>query len=163
MYSPGIEMIVLALAGLNKIPVDIHVSGATTSLRRFLEQQPNVTFWADHKALLEHAKGASALLHHGVQDVTQHCISLGRPQLLIPWTREQELLNYMVAWMSFSWMKPTTISVDEMAMTCRDLLRDASLVVAAQHYARQLAETDIDDALPGIIRSIEERARLNQP
>jgi UDP:flavonoid glycosyltransferase YjiC (YdhE family) len=108
---------------------------------------------------LEHAKSASALVHHGVQDVTQRCISLGRPQLLVPWTREQELLNYMVAWMSFSWMKPPTISVDEMAMTCRDLLRDASLMVAAQHYARQLAQTDIDDALPAIVAGIEERVR----
>jgi hypothetical protein len=152
-------MIVLAVAGFDQIPVDIHVSGATTSMRRFLEQQPHVKVWSDHAGLLEQATGASALVHHGVQDVAQRCLTIGRPQLIIPWTREQEILNYMVGWMSFSWMKPPTIQIDEMAGTLRDLLRDTSLVVAAQHHARQLANANLPNALPAIVDRIEGLAR----
>ena len=159
VYCPGIEMIVLAVAGFDQIPVDIYVSGATTSMRRFLEQQPNVRVWADQAALLEQCAAATAIVHHGVQDVAQKSISLGRPQLLIPWTREQEILNPMVGWMAFSWMKPPTISIEEMAGTFRDLLRDPALVVAAQHHSRQLANTNLPNALPAIIEKIEGLAK----
>ncbi|HKV00039.1 MAG TPA: hypothetical protein VJR58_32380 [Vineibacter sp.] len=159
VHCPGIEMIILAVAGFDQIPLDIHVSGATTSMRRFLEQHPHITVWNEHAALLEQAVKASALVHHGVQDVAQRCLCLGRPQLIIPWTREQEILNYMVGWMAFSWMKPPTISIEEMAGTLRDLLRDSSLGVAAHHHARQLANANIPDALPDIIERIERLAR----
>jgi hypothetical protein len=153
---PGIEMIVLAVAGSDKIPVDICVTGATIGMRRYLEQQPHIRVWQDYLLLLEHAASASALVHHGVQDVAEQCIALGRPQLVIPWTREQEIFNYMVGWMAFSWTKAPTVSIDEMAHTFRDLLRDTSLAVAAQHHARQFASTSLADALPGIIERIEE-------
>jgi hypothetical protein len=159
VYCPGIEMIVLALAGFGQTPVDVYVSGATTSMRRFLEQQPNIKVWSDHAALLEQCASATAIVHHSVQDVAQKCISLGRPQLVIPWTREQEILNHMVGWMSFSWMKPTTISIEEMAGTFRDLLRDPTLTVAAQHHSRQLANTNLPNALPAIVEKIEALAK----
>lgn len=159
VHCPGIEMIILAVAGFDQIPVDIYVSGITPSMRRFLEQQPHITVWSEHTALLEQADKASALVHHGVQDVAQRCVSLGRPQLIIPWTREQEILNYMVGWMAFSWMKPPTVPIDEMAGTLRDLLRDSSLSVAAQHHARQLANANMPDALPGIVERIKSLAR----
>jgi hypothetical protein len=159
IYCPGIEMIVLALAGLDRILVDICVSGITTSMRRFLEQQPHITVYSEYATLLEHAANAGALVHHGVQDVTQRCISLGRPQLLIPWRKEHEILNYMVGWMEFTWAKPPTVSIGEMATTLRDLLRQESLTVAAQHHARELANTDCVDALPGIVERIEMSAR----
>jgi hypothetical protein len=93
-------------------------------------------------------------VHHGDQDVAQRCLSLGRPQLIIPWTREQEILNYMIGWMSFTWTKQPTIQIEEMAGTFRDLLRDSSLVVAAQHHARQLSNANMPDALPSILERI---------
>jgi hypothetical protein len=154
-HCPGIEMIVLAVAGFDRTPVDICVSGATTGMRRFLEQQPHVTVWNDHASLLEQVGKATALVHHGDQDVAQRSLSLGRPQLVIPWTREQEILNYMVGWMSFTWSKQPTIQIEEMAGTLRDLLRDTSLVVAAQHHARQLSNANMPDALPSIVARIE--------
>jgi hypothetical protein len=159
VYCPGIEMIILAVAGFDQTPVDICVSGATPSMRRFLEQQPHVQFWSDYAALLEQAASASALVHHGAQDVAQRCLSMGRPQLVIPWTREQEILTYMIGWMEFSWMKPPTISIEELAQTFRDLLRNSALVVAAQHHARQLANSNLPDALPVIISQIEQLAK----
>jgi len=159
VHCPGIEMIILAVTGFDQIPLDIYVSGATPSMRRFLEQQPHITVWNEHAALLEQATRATALVHHGVQDVAQRCICLGRPQLMIPWTREQEILNYMVGWMAFSWMKSPTVPIEEMAGTFRDLLRDSSLGVAAQHHARQLANANIPDALPDIVERIESLAR----
>ena len=46
---PGVEMIILAV-GSNVIPADVYIRGATVGMRRFLEQQPNVTVWNDHAA-----------------------------------------------------------------------------------------------------------------
>lgn len=158
VHCPGIEMIVLALAGFGRTPVDVCVSGATAGMRRFLEQQPHVRVWADQAALLARAASATVLVHHGVQDVAQRCLSLGRPQLVIPWTHEQEVFNEMVRWMSFSWTKAPTVSIDEMAGTFRAALKDNSLVVSAQHHARQLAGADLPDALPGIVERIEKAA-----
>ncbi|MBX3498829.1 MAG: hypothetical protein KF889_05240 [Alphaproteobacteria bacterium] len=152
---PGVETIVLAVSGLGTIPVDIHISGVTTGMRRFLEQQPHIKVWNDHAALLAQVETASALVHHGVHDVAQRCLTKGRPQLMIPWTREQEMLTYMVGWMSFSWTKPSTTEVAEMSTTLRDLLRDNSLVVAAQHHARQFADTNLPNALPAIVGQLE--------
>jgi hypothetical protein len=138
-------MIILAIAGLNKIAADVCVSGTAIGMRRFLEQQSRIKVWHDYSSLLEQAANASALVHHGVHDVAEQCIALGRPQLIIPWTRE----------MAFSWMKPPTVSIDEMACTFRDLLRDTSLTVAAQHHARQFANTSLGDARSVIVEKIE--------
>jgi hypothetical protein len=155
VYCPNIEQIILAVASLDGIPVDVCVSGATTGMRRFLEQQPHVKVWKDYSTLLAEAASATALVHHGVQDVAQRCISLGRPQLLIPWTREHEAFNATVQWMAFTWTKPPSTPLEDMAGTLSALLRDPSLTVAAQHHARQLASTNLPDALPGIIERIE--------
>jgi hypothetical protein len=155
VYCPGIETIILALAGFDQIPVDVCVSGATASMRLFLEQQPQIKVWRDYATLLEHAATASVLVHHGVHDVGQRCISLGRPQLLVPWTREQEIFHGLVQWMSYSWLKRPNVPIDEMAGTFRAVLRDPSLVVAAQHHARQLSNTNLPDALSAIVERIE--------
>ena len=154
---PNIEMLILALAGFGRdIPIDICITGATAGMRRFLQQQPYVTLWPNYASMMERAQRASVLIHHGVQDVTQQCLVLGRPQLLLPWTAEQEMLNYMVGWMGITWSKSPTISIEEMATTLHDLLRDTSLPVSAQHHARQLAQTDIGDALPALIEQVEQ-------
>ena len=158
---PNIEMLILALAGFDRdIPTDICITGATPGMRRFLQQQPRVTLWPDYASLMDRAERASVLIHHGVQDVTQQCVVLGRPQLIMPWTAEQEMLNYMVGWMGITWSKSPAISIEEMAATLHDLLRDTSLPVSAQHHARQLAQTDIDDALPAMIEQIEKASVL---
>jgi hypothetical protein len=68
------------------------------------------------------------------------------------------VLNYMIGWMTLSWMKSPTVSIDEMAATFRDLLRNAALTVAAQHHARQLANTNLGDALPTVVERIEKIA-----
>ncbi len=158
VQCPGVEAIVLAVSGLGAIPVDINISGVTTGMRRFLEQQPHIKFWTSHAALLAQVETASALVHHGVHDVAQRCLTKGRPQLMIPWKREQEILTYMVGWMSFSWTKPATTEVSEMSAAMRDLLRDNSLVVAAQHHARQFADTNLPNALPVIVEQLEKLA-----
>lgn len=153
---PNIEMLILVLAGLGRdIPLDICITGATAGMRRFLQQQPHVTLWPNYASLMERAERASVLIHHGAQDVTQQCLVLGRPQFIMPWTVEQEMLNYMVGWMGITWSKSTAISIEEMAATLHDLLRDTSLPVSAQHHSRQLAQTDIGDALPAMIEQIE--------
>jgi hypothetical protein len=159
VYCPNVEQIILAVASLEDIPVDICVSGATTGMRRFLEQQAHVKVWKDYSSLLSEAATASALVHHGVQDVAQRCVSLGRPQLIIPWTREQEIFNATVQWMAFTWTKPPSTSLEDMSGTFSALLRDTALTVAAQHHARQLASTNLPNALPGIIERIEGHGR----
>jgi hypothetical protein len=162
-YCPNIEQIVLAIASLHYIPIDVCISGATTSMRRFLEQQPHVTVWKDYASLLADAASASALVHHGVQDVAQRAISLGRPQLIIPWTREQEIFNAITQWMGFSTTKGPMTSIEEMSFALRDITRSQSLTVAAQHHARQLANTHLPDALPKIIELVEKSARSRPP
>ena len=153
---PNIEMMILALGGgAHDIPVDICVTGATSGMRRFLQQQPDVTLFPSYASLMDQAKHASVFVHHGAQDVTQQCLVLGRPQLILPWTPEQEMLNYMVGWMGITWSKSPSISIDEMTATLRDLLQDTALLVSAQHHARQLANTDIGDALPAMIEEME--------
>jgi hypothetical protein len=158
---PNIEMLILALAGFgHDTPLDICITGATAGMRRFLQQQPEVTLWPNYTSLMDRAERASVLMHHGVQDVTQQCLVHGRPQLIVPWTAEQEMLNYMVGWMGITWSKSPTISIDEMVATLQDLLHDTSLSVSAQHHARQLAKTDIGDALPAMIEQIEKVREL---
>jgi len=153
---PNIEMMILALGGgVHDVPRDICVTGATAGMRRFLQQQPHVTLFPNYTSLMDQAKHASVFIHHGVQDVTQQCLILGRPQLIVPWTAEQEMLNYMVGWMGITWSKSPSISIDEMAVTLQDLLQDTALLVSAQHHSRQLANTDIGDALPAMIEEIE--------
>jgi hypothetical protein len=154
VQCPGVEMIMLAV-GSNEMPADVYIRGATVGMRRFLEQQPNVTLWTDHQALLQACSNASVLVHHGEQDIAQRCITLGRPQLLIPWTREQEIFNYVLGWMGFTWSKKADISIGEMAGTLRDIARNPALTVAAQHHARQFANAHLGDALPAILNQIE--------
>lgn len=52
---PGVESLVLALAGAEAGPADVFVGGSTTGMRRFLEQQPQIKVWNEHAALMEHA------------------------------------------------------------------------------------------------------------
>lgn len=157
VYCPGVEMIALAVAGFDRTPADVHIASAPASMRRFLEHQPHVRLWSDQAALLEDAAAATVLVHHGEQNVAQRALVLGRPQLMIPWTPEQILLQQCTGWMGCVWEKKPTVSIDEMAGTFRSILKDHSLSVAAQHHARQLASADLPDALPGIVARIEAR------
>lgn len=148
---PGVEAIVLALAGVAGTSVDVYINGITAGMRRFLEQHPQVKVWSEHAALMDHAVHASVVVHHGEQDVAGRALCLGRPQLLVPWTREQQMLNEMIKWMGVLWTKAPGCPVEELAGTFRAILRNESLVVAAQHHARQLASAGLPDALPAIL------------
>lgn len=148
---PGVEAIVLALAGVADASVDVYVNGSTAGMRRFLEQHPRITVWREHAALVDHAAHASVIVHHGEQDIAGRALGLGRPQFLVPWTREQQMLNEMMRWMGVLWTKTPGCSVDEFAGTFRAILKNESLVVAAQHHARQLASAGLPDALPAIL------------
>lgn len=151
---PGVESIVLALAGgVPGVAVDVFIHGGTTGMRRFLEQHPQVTVWDEHASLLEHAHHASAIVHHGEHDVAQRALLLGRPQMHVPWTREQQTLNATMSWMGSQWTKSPNVSVDEFAGTFRAILKDGALVVAAQHQARQLSNAGLPDALPEILKA----------
>jgi hypothetical protein len=154
VYCPGIESIVLAIAGATTVPIDVCLAGATTGMRRFLDEQEHVSVWNDFGALLDKTANASALVHHGVQDVTERCLVVGRPQLLMPWTREQNLLVASTSWMGLNWVKSPQASVDDIAGTFRALLNDASLMVAAQHHAHEFAKTKLPNALPRILDEI---------
>jgi UDP:flavonoid glycosyltransferase YjiC (YdhE family) len=158
-YCPNVEQIVLAIGSLDDVPVDVCISGATTGMRRYLEQQPNVKVWKDYATLLAQAASATALVHHGVQDVAQRCTSLGRPQIVIPWTREQDIFSHATEWMGFSSIVYPTTPIEEMAAGLREALLDQSLTVSAQHHARELASTHLPDALPHIVEQIEASAR----
>src|SRR6185436_1450102 len=105
---PGIETLVLALAGFGSegspgaaasgpakgpsprsasIAVDVCITGATVAMRRHLEEQHNVTVWHDYFSMAEKIARASIVVHHGVQDIAQHSMAVGRPQIMVPWTR----------------------------------------------------------------------------
>jgi hypothetical protein len=155
IYCPDIEQILFAISGVENIPIDVCVSGATSGIRQFLAQQPNIKLWTDYASLLACAANATALVHHGVQDVGQRCISLGRPQLLIPWTYEQEMFLKSVGWMDFTWVKRPGTSLQEMIGTLAAIPHQVSIAVAAQHRARELANTKLPDALPTIIQRVE--------
>jgi hypothetical protein len=155
-HCPNIETIILGLAGVtSNIGIDVCVAGATAGMRRFLEEQARITVWTDYELLLDTAAKSTAIVHHGVQDVAERALLLGRPQLMIPWTREQDVLAHGTSWLNLSLIKPPTLSIDEMAAAFTTLIRDTSLTVSAQHHAREIAKMDLPDALPGIIRQIE--------
>ncbi|MBX3501461.1 MAG: hypothetical protein KF889_18630 [Alphaproteobacteria bacterium] len=151
---PGVETMVLALAGgVPGAAVDVFVHGGTTGMRRFLEQHPKATVWDEHAALLEHARHASAIIHHGEHDVAQRALLLGRPQLHVPWTREQKALNASTSRMGFQWTRTPNVSVDEFASTFRAIVKDGAPLAAAQRQARQLAKDALPDALPAILEA----------
>ena len=152
---PNIETIVLALVDVDQTPVDVCVIGATTGMMRYLGVQPNVKVWNEYAILLKQSATAGAIVHHGAQDVAQRCIAIGRPQLLIPWTREQSLFAETVQWMGFTRYRNPTASIEEIANAFREVLGDTSLTVAAQHHSRQLADANLPDALPAIVERIE--------
>lgn len=154
-YCPGIETIILALPALQDVRLDIHISRATPGMRRFLEEQPGVEVWADHGELLEQARGARLIVHHGDQDVTQNAIYGGQPQLVFPWTRQQEILTYMIAWMGVMRTQAPTSPIGQISETMRSVLLDSSLHVAAQHHARQFTKVGMPNALPAIIERVE--------
>jgi UDP:flavonoid glycosyltransferase YjiC (YdhE family) len=155
IYCPGIETLILALAAFKEAPIDVCVAGATANMRRFLDQQSHITVWKDYPSMFGQVEISTAVVHHGVQDVAQRCMSFGRPQLVLPWTAEQGIYTSTAQWMGFFYTKAPTVSIEEMVGTLRALLRDSSLVVAAQHHARQLADANLPDALPEIITRIE--------
>jgi len=156
-HCPNIETIVLAIAGIaDAISVDLCIIGGTTGMRRYLEEQNQVKVWRDYESLLENSARAGALIHHGVQDVAEYSVALGRPQLIVPWTRDQETFNYVIGWMGLSWSKPPSVPIEEMSCTIRDLLENPALAVAAQYHARQLASLDLPDAVPRIVSQIRE-------
>lgn len=159
---PGIETIVLALADASVGSVDVCLTGATVGMGRYLEQEGHVRVWRDYASLLEEVGSASVVLHHGAQDIAEYALASGRPQLLIPWTREQEVFAYMIGWMSHSWSKAPNVEIGELAGTLRDIFGEQSLTVAAQHYARQLADMEVADALPIIVAQIEGGALASQ-
>jgi len=158
-YCPNIETIVLAIAASTKIPFDLCVAGASTGMRRFLEQHEHITIWHDYANLLERAANASVLVHHGFQDVAQRCLTLGRPELIFPWTPAQYFLDHSINWMGFTWTKSTDTSIDDLVGTFEAVLRDTTIAVSAQHHAKQLADFELRDALPEIVSEIE-RARV---
>src|SRR5205814_8153427 len=114
----------------------------------------------DYMSRMDRVERAHVLLQHGVQDVAAQWLALERPAVFIPWTAEQEMLNYRVGWMGITWSKPPTISIDEMVATLQDLSKDTSLSISAQHHSSQLAKTDIGDALPAMIEQIEKVREL---
>ena len=154
-YCPGIETIMLALVGVENVSLDVHVTGAPSGMRRFLEQQPGVKVWTAFGALLEQTAGASVVVHHGAQDVAQYAICAGQPQLVLPWTREQEIFSYMIGWMGLMKTQSPTGSIEEIATTLSNVLRDSSLTVAAQHHARQFSRASMPNALPIMVERVE--------
>lgn len=154
-HCPGIEAIILTLPALEALQIDVHITRATAGMRRFLEQQSAVEVWMEHRELLEQSDAASLIVHHGAQDVAQRAICAGRPQFILPWTREQEIFSYMIDWMKVKKTQLPTDPIDQISLGMRNALKDSSLSVAAQHHARQLAKAGIPDALPGIVERIE--------
>ena len=154
-YCPGIETVILAFPALGYVRLDVHITRATSGMRRFLEQQPGVEIWADHGELLEQAGGARLIVHHGDQDIAQSAICGGQPQLLFPWTRQQEILTYMIGWMGVIRTQASTGSIAQISETMRSVLQDSSLIIAAQHHARQFSQVGIPNVLPVIVERVE--------
>jgi hypothetical protein len=154
-YCPGIETTILAFPALEDVRLDIHITRATSGMRRFLEQQPGVKVWADHGELLEQAGGARLIVHHGDQDIAQSAIYGGQPQLVFPWTRQQEILTYMIGWMGVMKTQASTSPIAQISEALSSALLDSSLNVAAQHHARQFSQVGIPNALPIIIERVE--------
>ena len=93
-------------------------------MRRFLEQQPNVTVWNDHAALLEAARKCQ---RSGASRRAGHCATLhlaGSSATHYPVDTRAGNLNHVMGWMGFTWMKPPDVSIEEMAGTFRDIVRD---------------------------------------
>lgn len=154
-HCPGIEAIILTFPALEGVQVDVLVSHGTAGMRRFLEQQSGIEVWMDHGELLEQLGAASLVVHHGAQDVAQRAICGGQPQFILPWTREQEILSYMIDWMKLTKTQSPTGPIDQIATALRNALEDSSLSIAAQHHARQISRAAIPNALPVILEQIE--------
>jgi hypothetical protein len=57
--------------------------------------------------------------------------------------------------MGFTWTKSTSTSIEDIIGTFEAILRDTSVAISVEHHARQLAEFEVRDALPGIVKEIE--------
>lgn len=162
-HCPGIETVILALAGFGHAPTDIWLAGGSTTMRRFLTHQPHIQLWDDKAAMMSQAAASSVLVHHGEQAAAEAALALGRPQFVIPWTAEQNLLLQQLRPMGQTWEKLPSVPVEEMAGAFRAVLEDNSLVTAAQHRARQLLAMNLPDALPEFLERIETAVQAVKP
>lgn len=152
---PNIEVLILALPALHDVQVEVYLQGGTAGMHNFLRQQSNIKVWESYDRLLEKIKEASLVVHHGLHEIVQHCLSVGRPHLMVPWKLEQNMVDGSIKWMGTHWSKSADASLAEIVSALEQILKDKSPIIQAQHHARQLANNGHVQALPTIIDRIE--------
>lgn len=158
VFCPNIEALLLGLAGVDEIELEIFVAGATAGMTRFLRQHSHVRVTSDFFDLASRLGEMAGLVHHGDPDLAEIAMALGLAQLALPFLPHQQNATANFEWMgSMAKVSPS----DEIAKNA-DMLKwfagNMSLVVHAQHHARQMKATGLTCALPDMVERIERAA-----
>jgi len=154
VFCPNIEALLLGLAGTDRIECDLHVSGATAGMLRFLQQQPNLKVWADCEQLIAQTGTMAGLIHHGEPDLVELALMSGLPQLALPFADHQGLVVGNFVWMGCVSKAAASESIADNSGLFRSFVKNASLTVHARHHAAQLQASGVQNALPLFVEEI---------
>lgn len=158
VYFPGIETVLLALTDFGKTPVHVHVRGLTRHMHAYLAQSPAIVVHESLAEALATAADATYVLHHATAKTAALCLGLGVPQILLPFTLEQNAVADMLQRMNAGFRIDAGTDPTAIADALLHLFRNLDMVQNAQHAARQLALHPPTAAIPKIVQALEELA-----
>ncbi|MGE0660364.1 MAG: glycosyltransferase [Reyranellaceae bacterium] len=155
---PNVETLVMALTDFGQTPVHVHVRGMTQPMHAYLLENPAITVHPSAGEALAMAPQSSFVLHHAGARVATHCLGLGVPQILLPFTVEQNAVADMLQRANAGFRIGAASDPAAIADTLARLFRNLDMVQNAQHAARQIALDPPAPALPSIVAAVEELA-----
>jgi hypothetical protein len=158
VFSPNIEALLLGLAGVDDIELEIFLAGATAGMTRFLGQHKHVSVARDFSDLASRLGQMSGLIHHGDSDLAEIAMALGVAQLTLPFLPHQQNAVGNFEWMGSMAKASPSDAIAANADMLKWFAGNMSLVVHAQHHARQMKATGLAWALPAIVDRIERAA-----
>jgi len=158
VYFPGIETLLLALTDFGRTPVHVYIRGMTRHMHAYLAQSPAIVVHASLAEALATAADATYVLHHATARTAALCLGLGVPQILLPFTVEQNAVADMLQRMNAGFRLQMGTDPTAIADTLLHLFRNLDMVQNAQHAARQLALDPPAAAIPKIAQALENLA-----
>ena len=158
VFCPNIEALLLGLAGVDEIEVEIFVAGATAGMTRFLQQHAHVRVATDFFDLASRLGEKAGLIHHGDADLAEIGMAVGLAQLALPFLPHQHNAASNFEWMGSLVNASPSDAIAVNAGLVKKFAGNMSLVVHAQHHARQMKATGLSWALPVMVEQIERAA-----
>lgn len=152
---PGIESCIVALAGLGAVQAEVFAPNISVAMKSFLSHLPNVVLQSSFSEALAHAARAAAIVHHGVPLLGELGLINGRPQLVLPWTGEQQVVLDQLRQQGVTWWKEPRRPVEELSGTLSAMAGRPNVTAAAEERARTLSSRSIDTALSALAAIVE--------